>query len=437
MRIANIVHNQVYSDARVRKVSYSLAKNGYKVTIFGYGSSKKIEDIIESCKLIIIPKLNLGTINLNSNKYKYKIFLEKIKILAKLIKILVKPIKYIRKSLNLFIRKSGGIVIGYNKVANKIFKAIDVNEFDVIHAHDIIGLIVAIRLKNRKNTLKIIWDAHEVYTELQYKYFIDKFYINFILKRFSKRIDAFITINNSFVKYYKKRYPFLPNASIVMNATRKCNLDKKDFKSPLREFSNIDACQKILLFQGGLQPNRGIDILLDLADNNLPKDWTILFMGKGDLENEIKEKMKIVNKDRKVGMEAIKIIPPAPYEDLSKWTNGATLGTIFYKGCNYNQKFCTPNKLWEYPNAEIPILATELFEISKLVKKYGIGILVPENTTSTKIGKLLNDLKQEKIDDMVENCRTFNNNENWYKYEKELLNVYNSFNKTLNHSNKF
>ncbi|HYE68658.1 MAG TPA: hypothetical protein VEA58_08600, partial [Anaerovoracaceae bacterium] len=49
--------------------------------------------------------------------------------------------------------------------------------------------------------------------------------------------------------------------------------------------------------------------------------------------------------------EIVVFIPPAPQNDLALWTAGGTIGIIPYEKIGLNHWFCTPNKLWEYPNA--------------------------------------------------------------------------------------
>ena len=50
MKTAVIVHNQIISDARVRKECRSLQKSGFDITIFGYGSDENEITNIENCK---------------------------------------------------------------------------------------------------------------------------------------------------------------------------------------------------------------------------------------------------------------------------------------------------------------------------------------------------------------------------------------------------
>ena len=433
MDIASIVPNKVYNDSRVRRSSKALAKKGYNLTVYGFGSENYIKDFVDGYNLIIIEKINFTNFvrtrnivkkinknlasdnNINSSKFK---------------KIIIKICNWIisKSGLIKLFRVIGGYILIYNLVASRICKNIDPEKYRIIHAHDFIALICAIRLKNKNKSLKIIWDAHEAYTELDYKSLIDKLYISYLIKRFSKRIDFFITINNSFKTFYKKNFPNLPNAIVIMNATKYIAEKPNKKKSPLRISTGILDSQKILLMQGNLINNRGIEILIELGKKYLPDNWSIIFMGSGSMQKVIQRGMTISNKKREKGKEAILLIPKVPYDDLINWSCGADLGALLYQDSSFNQRYCTPNKLWEYPNANLPVLASNLYEIKKVIKKYKFGIILDENLSAKQLGKLLSDLNDKEIKEMSNNCNNFMKREGWGKNEKKLFNLYDRLN---------
>ncbi len=57
-------------------------------------------------------------------------------------------------------------------------------------------------------------------------------------------------------------------------------------------------------------------------------------------------------------------------------------------------KYSLPNKLFDYIHAEIPIIAGNLPEISRIIKEYEVGVMVDDYTPesiSEAIKSLLND----------------------------------------------
>ena len=310
----------------------------------------------------------------------------------------------------------------YNHIASQIVKSVDVKKYDVIHAHDIIGLIAAVELKKKKPQVKIVWDAHELYPELNNISSVSKEFMRRVIGRSSADIDYFITINQSFIDYYRERFHRMPSGTILMNAARKegSSIEKNGF---LRSAAGISDDQFVLLFQGGLSADRGVEILLDAAEK-IPEWWSIIFMGDGLLGEGVRKKIDEFQGRRPPGREAIAMIPAAPYHDLASWTSGADLGVIPYENVGLNHLYCTPNKLWEYPNAGIPILASNMIEMGKMIEEYETGILLPTEFNSGDIVSALEAIDRRQLSKLTKNCRKFSAVENWKKYEKRLIELY-------------
>lgn len=310
----------------------------------------------------------------------------------------------------------------HRHIANLLAKTVDPERYDVIHAHDIIALMSAMKLKRNNPELIVVWDAHELYPELSYKSKAAQKFMCDVIAGASGKIDHFITINNSFVDYYRRNFPKLPQATVLMNAARRVG-ETGTGDSPLRPAAGIADDQLVLLFQGGLSPDRGIDLLLEAAEH-MPENWSLVFMGNGPLAKEVDMKIKALDCLRPIGRGAIAHIVPAPYHELASWTAGADLGIIPYRNSNLNHLYCTPNKLWEYPNAGVPILASGLVEMTSMIEEHHTGILLPREFSASDILRVLEQTGHETLERLKENCRKFNEVEHWGKYERRLTALY-------------
>ena len=61
------------------------------------------------------------------------------------------------------------------------------------------------------------------------------------------------------------------------------------------------------------------------------------------------------------------------FEELHQYTQQAILGLSLEEDMGLNYRLALPNKLFDYIHAEIPVLVSNLPEMSLLVKKYQVG----------------------------------------------------------------
>jgi glycosyltransferase involved in cell wall biosynthesis len=122
--------------------------------------------------------------------------------------------------------------------------------------------------------------------------------------------------------------------------------------------------------------------------------------------------------------ERIKFVARVPQRELAQWTAGATLGVIPYENVGLNHWFCTPNKLWEYPNAGVPIIASPFPEMRKVIEPNGIGWFLNDPLTARSIAMSINALTDEDLAEAKRNCRAFMKRDNWSVYSRRLVRAY-------------
>ena len=113
-----------------------------------------------------------------------------------------------------------------------------------------------------------------------------------------------------------------------------------------------------------------------------------------------------------------------PQNELASWSAGASLGAIPYENTGLNHLYCTPNKLWEYPNAGVPILCTALEEMQSLVEENGIGYLLPRDFLDQDIVDVVNGIDPSDLAEKRRNCLSFIEKNNWDSYAPRLIQLY-------------
>jgi glycosyltransferase involved in cell wall biosynthesis len=301
------------------------------------------------------------------------------------------------------------ITFAYGKHVSAIYNR---KNFNYVHCHDINTLLVGVYLK-KKHGVTLIYDAHEMYEAavgvgqgmaLFYKF------IHWFSQRY---IDGFITINQSFIEIYKSKYPMLPKPTLVMNATVAFEIVEYDGR--LHKAAKLPLDNKIILFQGGFSHHRGIERLLE-ASKYIEDGWSIVFMGWGHLES-------LILNFQSSYPDKVCMIGPAPQSELPLWTSGAYIGVIPYENHGMNHLYCTPNKLWEYPNAGVPIVASPREELKRIITENNTGWIYDEGLNASGFAAFLTGVGADR-DCKVEGCKHFLKNNNWNVYEKNILEMY-------------
>jgi glycosyltransferase involved in cell wall biosynthesis len=292
---------------------------------------------------------------------------------------------------------------------------------DVVHCHDLPTTIIGLELKRRYGT-KFIYDSHELWTEQRNLPPGRRASDATLEKRVMRRADGLITVNESIAKELQRRYASIPEPVIVRNAT-KALTQPVIYNGCLHRRAGLRPSRRILLFQGGLVEGRGLTKVVEAAAD-LPDDWSLVFMGSGSQEEELRELAAKVLDQGNQPRERIRFVSPVAHKHLPLWTAGASLGIIPYENISLNNWLCTPNKLWEYPLAGVPILASPFPEMSQVIIDHGTGWLLEDPLTAYSIAELIWNLKSEDLQKARENCGAFIARDNWTLYERRLVALY-------------
>ncbi|WKB51082.1 glycosyltransferase [Eleftheria terrae] len=305
---------------------------------------------------------------------------------------------------------------------SRIRRVLESERPDVIHAHDVTALAVCAEYK-RRHGCRLVFDAHEVYDHLAQSEDELAEINGKVMRKHQDDADTFVTINESIANYYRTNYPGFPRAIVVKNAAPRAPLF--DYDGRLHEVARLDRSRRILIYQGGYAPKRGLLPLL-LSSEYLTEDWTLVFMGWGRLETELRRAADALCTRAPELEQRIRFVPKVPQRELPLWTAGATLGAIPYENVGLNHWFCTPNKLWEYPNAGVPIIASPFPELRRIIEPNEIGWFLPDPLSPKAIGAAVNALTPEMLLAARARCLEFIASDNWDLYSKRLQAAYGS-----------
>jgi len=207
-------------------------------------------------------------------------------------------------------------------------------------------------------------------------------------------------------------------AVVVRNAAVRPSSEPES-RGLLRVAAKVRDDQRVLLYQGGYARHRGLEALL-LASVELPPEWVVVMMGWGAHE----ARLCTIAMDVDPMGDRIRFLPPAASEELRDWTAGADLGVIPYENTCLNHWFCSPNKLWEYPVAGVPILASPFPEMRREIEGSGIGCLLPEVLDGPGLRRVVDSIDDEALIRMRAACREYARRDHWGVYLQRLLGLY-------------
>lgn len=234
----------------------------------------------------------------------------------------------------------------------------------VYHAHDLVTLPVA-WAATRARRARLVYDAHELFTEMGRLGPLSRALFRLVERALIGRADRVITVNASIAAELSRRY-HVPAPTVIMNFPRTGGRFFSRQDSPLRGRLGVPADVPLVLYQGMFMPHRGLENLVRAA-----RSFTrahLVMMGWGALRHPLEELA------RGEGVaDRVHFTEGVPLKDLLSYTAGADIGAIPYRNVGLNNYYTSPNKLFEYCAAGVPVVASRFPELQKVVDDLGVG----------------------------------------------------------------
>lgn len=309
---------------------------------------------------------------------------------------------YISKRWQLLFNKGPLFYANYNVC---LFFHLFFNQYTLIWSNDLDSL-PACYLAAKWKQKSLIFDSHEYFTELPElvnRPKIKSFWKN-IEKRIFPHLKNVITVSESIAKLYREEYNI--DVKVVRNVPY---LKEKTLPN--------EPSGKTIIYQGAINVNRGIETMvksMQYIDNA-----TLLIVGNGDVFEEIQLLIKQLQLNDKV-----KMLGEVPFEKLHHYTQQAVLGLSLEEDVGLNYRLALPNKLFDYIHAEIPVLVSNLPEMSKLVTHYQIGEIAESNNPERIAEQITNMLKNPKqLQIWKTNTKIAKQELNWNNEKQVIINM--------------
>lgn len=394
-----LLFKDIHYDARVMREATTLARNGWKVYI--------------ACLNILtedLPKLHRN------------IELIRIKIMTKRLKRSVDRAAGKSRSRTHFIYKVirnpavkfAKDVMAQREFCRKVIREMTGRRVQVIHCHDLNTLNIGVNIKKKLNIPYLIYDSHELYNEMNGKRLFEKQMGYLLEKKYITYADAVITVNEYLKDELEKRYR-RSDVIFLRNCQSFYPIEAQHEDYFHRQYGLTEE-KRIVLYQGGFTPSRGLEEFI-MAARDLPDDIHLVLLGYGDLTEKLKQLVQQYELHGRVHFH--RAVPPA---QLLSYTRSADVGVVLYKNTCQNNYLSTPNKIFEYMQAEVPVVSSDHPGKSIIVQQAKTGVLVdPENPNAIAEGILT---ALQKKDEYVANCRKNKYRFSWDKEQEKLIELY-------------
>lgn len=325
------------TDQRIEKVCKTLHDNGYVIELIGcnYGCNQEV-------------------------KREYTV--EKINLISKSLKT-----AYFEFNWKL-----------YQKLLNKSF------ENTVLLTNDLDTLLPNFLLSKKKK-IPLVFDSHEIFTEMpaiQGK--ISQKIWRFAENKMLPHIEFMMTESESYAKWFHEKYNVTP--VVVRNIPKKLPLQEK----------TLTQNPKIILYQGAINPSRGIDKAI-LAMKFI-ENANLIIVGDGPMRkkyeafavsNHLAHKVQFLGKKRPSELRTI--------------TQKANVGISLEENNGVSYYYSLPNKVADYIQARVPLVMINFPEMIKIKSKYNVGEVIADHhpeTIANAINNVLNIGKENYLDEL-------------------------------------
>lgn len=293
----------------------------------------------------------------------------------------------------------------------RLFLYLLFHKFDLLLSNDL-DTLLANHLASVIKSKELVYDSHEYFTE------VPELKANKFAKKTWEMIEGWIfpklkhtiTVNDSIAELYNAKYGKLP---LVVRNVPSSNNTNLSFRPSIQ----LNG-KRMIIMQGAINIDRGAEEIVQamkFVDNAV-----LYLIGNGDVFTDVKELIAKLNLSEKVV-----ILPAMPYNELIEYTKMSTVGVSLEKKTNINYIYSLPNKLFDYIQNQVPVLASDMVEIRKIITKYNIGEILEQHNPqqiAMKINSMLSNPEQLEV--YRRNCKIASQELCWENEEHVLIELY-------------
>ena len=370
-----VAANTVEHDSRLRRSAWALARDGHSVTIVGFSAPglPAVESLAEG---VVIRRIAIDR-RLTSA---FRPLPERVR--ARIARLLgmdpeatVLPPSVPRGTARLLqpVRRVVEITSNVRRTGpwrDAVLQAAP--QSDVFHAKALVALPV-VRAAARRVGGRFVYDVADFHSEaarLARMPAIVRRVVRVAERRWVREASGLTAVSAAVAAEVARRYD-VPRPYLLLNAPFAWRPEEPcppGDDGRLRSAAGLPPGRSIVLYQGGLSVDRGIEELIAALDEQplAGRDLAVVLLGYGRLRDVL-----VAEAARRPGR--LVVLDPVPPEALVGYTIGADVSYVGQPPRTLNQRLNLANKLFESLMAGVPVIVAESTEHCRLVRSEAVG----------------------------------------------------------------
>jgi glycosyltransferase involved in cell wall biosynthesis len=269
-------------------------------------------------------------------------------------------------------------------------------------------------LASRLKRIPLVYDSHEYFTEVPEligRPRVRRFW-EWLERKLVPGVNAAYTVSESIASIYSAKY------HVPFDVVR--NLPLRFFPAESVTAPANREHRKVIMYQGALNKGRGLIPVIQ-AMEVLP-DMDLWLAGGGDEEQNLRALVAAAK------LNNVKFLGRLPLEELKYITCRADAGISVEEDMGLSYRYALPNKLFDYIQARIPVVVSNLPEMARIVRAYGIGLVAESHDPA----ELASDLRKALTDGALRaewkiNLEKAANELNWDHEEKTVEKIFRKY----------
>ena len=260
--------------------------------------------------------------------------------------------------MRLLFRRSVWFYAEYNI---RLFLKLLVTPTDAFYANDS-DTLLACRWAAGIRHKPLLFDAHELFPDVPE--LVDKPRVRqvwrWVERKCLPKVDAAFTVSQCVAEEYRRRY------GVKMTVVRNLPETNRGGEATVEKKEKSDGEPFVLLYQGAVNVGRGVREMVDVMQ--LLPQCRLVVAGNGDLLEELRAYTATL--PWKGQIEFLGRVEP---ERLHRLTREADLGVCLLEELGLSYRCALPNRIGDFVQAGVPMVATGFCEIRRVIEEYGIG----------------------------------------------------------------